>query len=59
MLQKLSVNSYLADDPKDVITMDVSLVSLENGVTYPAKTVLLAPAKNIQVVTLNSDYRQQ
>lgn len=56
LMQQVSINSYLADDPRDVITMDVSFATLPDGVCHPAKTVLNAPAKNLQIVTQNSNY---
>ena len=54
-IQQVSVRTYL-DDPKDAISLDAGFASLQDGTSYPAKIVLNAPAKNIQVVVQNSDY---
>ncbi|HZD31756.1 MAG TPA: DUF3300 domain-containing protein [Candidatus Angelobacter sp.] len=55
-LQKVTVNTYL-DSPEDKVMLDVYYASLSNGVDYPGQIVLKAPAKNIQVVIQNADYR--
>jgi len=61
LIQKITIKSYLEDEPKQVITMDVAFTTMSSGVNHPSKTVLSAPEKNIQVVTQNSNYqiRQQ
>ena len=56
-LRKMNVNSYL-DDPKDAVTLDVAFQSLPDGTNYVARTILNGAAKQIQVVTQNSDYRK-
>ena len=52
---KANVNSYM-DDPKDVVTLNVTFAFLPNGVDYPGNIVLQAPEKKIQVVVQNSNY---
>ncbi len=56
-IAQIHVGSYL-DSQKDAITLDVSFASLNDGTSYPAKSVLVAPAKNIDVVVQNSGYQK-
>ncbi len=56
-IQKIDVNSYL-DSEDDAITLNVTFAALSDGVSYPANSVLSAPAKNIQVVIQNSNYQK-
>jgi hypothetical protein len=51
----LSVNTYLGD-PSSPVTMTVDFASLPDGTNYPARTVVNAAAKGIQVTTTNSNY---
>ena len=55
-IQKVNINTYL-DTQKDAVTLAVDFASLANGLNYPGRIVLDAPAKNMQVVIQNSDYR--
>jgi len=52
-IQKLRVSSYL-DSAEDSITVDVEFSALPGGTNHPARTVLVAPKKNIQVVVENT-----
>lgn len=56
-LRKVNVNSYL-DDPQDAVTLDVAFQTLPDGTNYVARTILNGAAKQIQVVTQNTDYRK-
>jgi hypothetical protein len=56
-IQKLHVGSYL-ESTEDTITVDVSFAALPDGTNHPAKTVLVAPRKNIQVVVENAAYQK-
>jgi hypothetical protein len=57
-LRKLSVNSYLDDQDKDKVTLDVAFQSLPDGTNYVADTLLRADAKQITVKVQNLDYRR-
>ena len=56
-LAGVNVNSYLGKD-KDTVTLAVRYASLADGVNYPAETVLVAKAKQIQVKITNSGHRK-
>lgn len=56
-LAAVNVNSYLGKE-KDTVTLAVSFASLSDGVNYPAETVLVAKAKQIQVKITNSGYKK-
>ena len=51
------MNSYLGKE-KDAVTLAVRFASLPDGVNYPAETVLIAKAKQIQVNITNSGYKK-
>lgn len=51
----INVNTYM-DDPKDAVTLAVTMTSLPDGTNYAQQTVLDATAKQIQVTTSNSNY---
>ena len=53
----LNVNTYL-DDPKDIVTLAVTMASLPDGTNYVQETVLDATAKKLQVTTTNSNYQR-
>lgn len=55
-IQHISVKTYM-DSPEDKVTLDVGFAELSNGVDHPAKIVLAAPAKEIQVVMQNANYQ--
>jgi hypothetical protein len=56
-IQKIHVATYL-DSQKDAITLDTTFASLTDGTSYPSQSVLVATAKNIQVVVQNSNYQK-
>lgn len=56
-LAGVNVSSLLGKD-KDPVTMAVRFASLPDGVNYPAETVLVAQAKQIQVKITNSGYKK-
>lgn len=54
-LAAVNVDSYLGKE-KDTVTLAVRFAALSDGVNYPAQTVLVAKAKQIQVKITNSGY---
>jgi len=56
-LQSVSVKSYM-EKKEDAIDLDVTFAALGDGVAYPAKIVLNAPEKKIQVVVQNANYQK-
>jgi hypothetical protein len=52
------VQSYLDDPQKDVVTLAVTFDSLPDGTNYPAKTLLNAKAKQIEVQVTNANYKK-
>lgn len=56
-LSALSVNTYL-DNPKDVVTMQVTFSNLPDGTSYTQQTLMTAKQKNITVLTVNSGYKK-
>jgi hypothetical protein len=54
-ISTINVNTYM-DNPKDVVTLAVTMASLPDGTNYAQQTVLNATAKQIQVTTSNSNY---
>ena len=56
-LAALNVNSYI-DDPSQPVSLAVQFAMLPDGTSYPANTVLNAPAKAIQVTVTNSNYQK-
>lgn len=57
-IQTLNVNTYL-DDPKDTVTLVVQFASLPDGTNYAQQTALNATAKQLQVITTNSNYAKR
>jgi hypothetical protein len=53
----VNVNSTLGKD-KDPVTLAVRFAALPDGVNYPAETVLLANAKQIQVKITNTGHHK-
>jgi hypothetical protein len=51
----INVNTYM-DNPQDAVTLSVQMASLPDGTNYSAQTNLNATAKQIQVMTTNSNY---
>ena len=56
-VSSLNVNTYL-EDPKDVVTLAVTMGSLPDGTNYVQQTILDATAKQLQVKTTNSNYQR-
>jgi hypothetical protein len=56
-LAAVNVNSHLGKE-KDTVTLAVRFASLPDSVTYPAETMLVASAKQIQVKIANSGYKK-
>ena len=56
-LAALNVNSYI-DGPSQPVNLAVQFAMLPDGTSYPANTVLNAPAKGIQVTITNSNYQK-
>jgi hypothetical protein len=56
-LAGVNVNSTLGKD-KDPVTLAVRFAALPDGVNYPAETVLVAQAKEIQVKITNSGHHK-
>ena len=56
-IANLNVNSYLGQ-AKDVVTLSVMFGTLPDGTTYPNQVVVVAQAKQIQILTTNSDYQK-
>jgi len=54
----VSVVTYLENDPKDVITLDVAFGTFQDGTSYPAKIVLSGKSKDLDVLIENSGYRK-
>jgi hypothetical protein len=53
-----NVNSYLDDPKDDAVTLAVTFASLPDGTNYSQQVLVDAKAKQIQVKTINSDYRK-
>src|SRR6185369_7479385 len=56
-LAGVNVDSYLGKQ-KDTVTLAVRFASLPDGANYPAETVLVAKAKQIQVKITNSGHHK-
>lgn len=52
----VQIQTYI-DSPKDSVSLNVFYSTFPDGTIYPSKTVLSAPAKEIQVSIENSGYR--
>jgi hypothetical protein len=53
----VSVNTYMGDS-QDAVTLQVQMASLPDGTNYAQQTILNATAKNLVVVTTNSNYQK-
>lgn len=53
----LNINTYMGQT-KDVVTLQVQMATLPNGINYSQKTVLNATAKQLVVTTTSSDYQR-
>ena len=56
-LAGLNVNSY-TDDPSQPVALAVQFASLPDGTNYPARSVLTAPSKGMQVTITNANYQR-
>jgi hypothetical protein len=56
-ITQLAVHTYL-QEPKNAITMTTQFGSLPDGTSFPQKTVLNLPAKEMVVTTTNSNYQK-
>jgi len=56
-LRTVSVHSYL-DTPQQPVTLLVEFSSLPDGTNYPLRTTLDVPAKQINVINTNTNYRK-
>jgi hypothetical protein len=56
-IQQLTVQTYV-DGPKDPVTLAVQFARLPDGTNYTLQNILDAPAKKIQIRTVNSDYQK-
>jgi len=54
----VSVSSYLEDDPKDAVKLDVAFGTFQDGTSYPAKIVLHGESKELDVEIENTGYRK-
>ena len=53
----VNVNTYMGDS-QDAVTLQVQMASLPDGTNYAQQTILNATAKNLVVVTTNSNYQK-
>ena len=53
----VNVNTYMGDS-QDAVTLQVQMASLPDGTNYAQQTILNAAAKNLLVVTTNSNYQK-
>jgi hypothetical protein len=56
-LRTINVHSYL-DTPSQPVTLLVEFSSLPDGTNYPLRTTLDVPAKQINVINTNTNYRK-
>ncbi len=56
-LLSLDVATYI-DDPKDAVTLAVTIGTLPDGTEYPNRITLNAASKELTVTATNSDYRK-
>jgi len=55
-IANINVNTYMGQ-AKDKVSMAISYSTLPDGTNYPEKTVLDLPAKQMNITTLNTNYR--
>ena len=53
----VNVNTYMGD-ANDAVTLQVQMASLPDGTNYAQQTILNATAKNLLVITTNSNYQK-
>jgi hypothetical protein len=57
-MRSVQVSSYVEKPKDDDVTLNVTFANLEDGTSYPQKSVLVVAAKNIQVTVTNSGYKK-
>jgi hypothetical protein len=57
-MRSVQVSSYVEKPKDDDVTLNVTFANLEDGTSYPQKTVLVVAAKQIQVTVTNSGYKK-
>jgi hypothetical protein len=55
-VSSVNINTFMGD-AKDAVTLQVQMASLPDGTNYAQQTILNAAAKNLLVVTTNSNYQ--
>jgi hypothetical protein len=55
-VSSVNINTFMGDT-QDAVTLQVQMASLPDGTNYAQQTVLNATAKNLLVVTTNSNYQ--
>ncbi len=55
-VSSVNINTFMGDT-KDAVTLQVQMASLPDGSNYARQTILNAAAKNLLVVTTNSQYQ--
>jgi hypothetical protein len=53
----VNVDTYMGD-AHDAVTLEVQIACLPDGANYPQQTILNAVAKNLLVVTTDSNYQK-
>ena len=56
-ISNINVNTYMGET-KDKVSLMISYAPLPDGTNYPEKTVLDLPAKQMNITTLNTNYRK-
>jgi hypothetical protein len=57
-ISRATVNTYLAEEDKDAISLSVDFQTLPDATNYPASKVLMVPAKKIVVKVDSSNYQK-
>jgi hypothetical protein len=52
----VNINTFMGD-AHDAVTLQVQMAGLPDGTNYAQQTILNATAKNLLVVTTNSNYQ--
>jgi hypothetical protein len=55
-VSSVNINTFMGDT-QDAVTLQVQMASLPDGTNYAQQTILNAAAKNLLVVTTNSNYQ--
>jgi hypothetical protein len=55
-VSSVNINTFMGD-AQDAVTLQVQMASLPDGTNYAQQTILNATAKNLLVVTTNSNYQ--